>query len=339
MAETRMIDRGWLEPVVGWEQLPDGVTHDDVADVAVAGDGRVFVLGRSTAQVLVYESDGTYVTSWGAGALSARPHGLTAAPDGSLYCVDELEHVVHRFDPHGRLLSTVGTPGEKSDTGHDSTLGPIYDRIATIVRPGGPFNRPTAIAVAPNGHLYVSDGYGNCRVHRFEGNGTHVMSWGEPGLGPGQFHLPHAIVALDDGRLVVADRENERLQLFDLDGGYLDTWTCVQRPCALAVDNDGNILVGELAWRAGNRSWAHGPIVEAQPARLTLLSPVGDVLARQSGGLPGGGPGGFIAPHGLAVDSAGDVYVGEVSATFTRNDTADLPERNTLQKFRLSNGH
>src|SRR5438477_273239 len=83
--------------------------------------------------------------------------------------------------------------------------------------------------VAPGGDLYVTDGYGNARVHRFSAEGRLLQSWGEPGAGPGQFNLPHGIAVLADGRVLVADRENDRIQLFDPEGKYLDQWTQVQR--------------------------------------------------------------------------------------------------------------
>jgi DNA-binding beta-propeller fold protein YncE len=102
---------------------------------------------------------------------------------------------------------TLGTMNTTSDTGYD---GKDY---MTITRPGGPFNRPTNIAVGPRGDLYISDGYGNCRVHRFSTTGELKQSWGVPGIGPGQFHLPHGIATAADGRVFVCDRENDRIQI------------------------------------------------------------------------------------------------------------------------------
>jgi sugar lactone lactonase YvrE len=170
-----------------------------------------------------------------------------------------------------------------------------------VPRAAGPFNSCTKVAIAPNDELYVSDGYGNARVHRFAADGTLLQSWGEPGRGPGQFYLPHGIL-VHEGRVIVCDRENDRLQFFDLDGNYLEQWTGLQAPCNVVVDAEGNFYVVELSMRAGRRS----PGTEAKRGRVSVLSPTGELLARW---------GEFIASHGIAVDSHGDVYVSETTWT------------------------
>ena len=104
------------------------------------------------------------------------------------------------------------------------------------------------MALAADGSLYISDGYGNARVHKFSSDGRHLFSWGEPGAGPGQFHLPHGIAVGPDGTVVVADRENSRLQFFSPDGRFLREWTEIARPCQVAIDARGIVYVAELGY-------------------------------------------------------------------------------------------
>ena len=121
--------------------------------------------------------------------------------------------------PEGRLLLTLGVSGRPSDTGATS---PDY---RTVQRGGPPFNYPTNVALSPEGDIYVSDGYGNARIHRFSPDGRLLHSWGQPGAGPGQFNVPHGIAIDRQGIVLVADRENSRIQRFTPDGEFIDEWT------------------------------------------------------------------------------------------------------------------
>jgi sugar lactone lactonase YvrE len=193
----------------------------------------------------------------------------------------------------------------------------VVHNVETVTTPAGPFNGCTNLTVAPTGDLYVADGYGNCRVHRFTADGELIASWGGIGVGPGEFHLPHGIRAAPDGRILVGDRENDRIQVFDLDGTYVTSWTDVQRPTDLAVDRDGLVYVSEL-WRPrGTASFTRGTTPVDLPGRVTVFDPAGSVVARWGASTTTrGAPGNFVAPHAIAVDSSGDVYVGEVTGTF-----------------------
>jgi DNA-binding beta-propeller fold protein YncE len=324
--------------VEGWEQLPEGWMHADVAGVATDADDRVYLYTRSTPRVIVYDRDGRFLKSWGEGIFHDRPagsaHGITIGPDGSVWCVDDGNHTVKKLTPDGELLLTLGTPGVPSDTGYIGPQPGISGStlLDSITHGGPPFNRPTNLAFAPSGDLYISDGYGNARVHHFSPDGTLIQSWGEPGLGPGQFNLPHGIAVHPDGRVFVADRENDRIQIFSPDGDHLDTWEDTQRPTQLQIGSDGVVHVAELWRRVGEVSQRLGRAEIDYPARVSVLAPDGSVLARW-GGPNRCDPGMLCAPHSLAVDSHGDLYVGEVTHTFgvSRGDTpADC---HTFQKF------
>lgn len=314
--------------VEGWEQLPDGLGHLDVVGVDTDSRDRVYLFTRQKAQVLVYERDGTFVRAWGAGFFTERAHGLTVAPDDTILCVDEGAQVIYRLTAEGDLLQTIGTKDFASDTGYDGSS------LASIVRAGPPFNRPTNVAVAPSGDLYVADGYGNARVHRFSADGTLIRSWGEPGTGPGQFNLVHGVAVAADGRVFIADRENDRIQIFSPDGEFLAEWTHVQRPTSLCFDAAGRIYVSELWRRVGDTTYRLGTATEDEPGRVCVLAPDGTVLARW-GGSDRCAPGNFVAPHDLCVDSHGDIYVGEVTWTFGVKPGLVPADCHMFQKFAL----
>jgi DNA-binding beta-propeller fold protein YncE len=313
------------EVVLGWEQLPAGFTHGDCVGVDADSHDNVYVFTRYQPRVIVYNRDGAFLRSWGEALFTPRTHGLTVGPDDRVYCVDEGNHCIYQFSPTGQLLMTIGTPGVASDTGYDGRMESI--------RGGPPFNKPTNLAVAPNGELYVSDGYGNCKVHRFSAAGEMIQSWGEPGTGPGQFHLPHGIGVAGDGRVFVADRENDRVQLFAPEGRFLEQWTDVQRPTNFDFDREGRIYISELWWPIGQRSQMHGEIRDDQPGRVSVFDPQGRLLTRW-GGLDRSAAGNFAAPHDVCVDSHGDVYVGEVTQTFGVSAGLVPPDCHSLQKFR-----
>jgi DNA-binding beta-propeller fold protein YncE len=262
-----------------WEQLPQDISHKDVSAVGIDSQDRVYLLTRYDSNVLVYERDGTFLTAWG-GEHFTNPHGLTVGPDDSVWTVDNGDHSVRKFSPEGKLLLTLGRPGEPSDTGRRVGGGFVVHNVETVLRPGPPFNGCTNLAINSAGRIYVADGYGNCRVH-------------------------------------VCDRENDRIQVFDPDGGFLTQWTDVQRPCQIAVDANGYAYVAEL-WRPkGKGSFTHGFMPEDRPGRVTIFDRNGNIVARWGAStVSRTAPGNFIAPHGIAVDSRGDLYVCEVAYTF-----------------------
>mgnify|MGYP001588639503 FL=1 len=327
MAQSGKIQYSAVE---GWEQLPRDYVHRDVAGVAVDGEDRVYLICRGDHPVMIYDQKGSFLRSWGEGEFTYRTHGISVGPNGTIFCTDDGNHTVRQFTPDGRLLMTLGVMNTPSDTGYDGK------NITSIKRGAGPFNRPTNIAVGPKGDLYVSDGYGNARVHQFSPTGQLKRSWGEPGRGPGQFYLPHGIAVASDGRVFVCDREADRIQIFSPDGEFLSEWTDTQRPTHLVFDAQGRVYVTELAWHEGDTSQSLGPITKGKErhARMSIFDKEGRVLARW--GTPQvTAPGSFAAPHGLALDSKCDLYVSEVTWTFAVSRGHAPADCHTFQKFSL----
>lgn len=312
-----------------WEQLPEGWTHGDVAGVATDSQDRVYVFNRGEHPLIVYERDGRFVKSWGEGVFK-RPHGITIHDD-TVYLVDDSDHTVRKFTLDGELLQTLGNVDQPSDTGYDPA---ISTRLTTITHGGAPFNRPTRLSVAPNGDLYVADGYGNARVHQFRPDGTLVRSWGQPGTARGEFNLPHSVWVHDDGRVFVCDRENERVQVFSPEGEWLEAWTNMLRPGDLCI-RDGIVYIGEMNYFKDHYSLTGKLWEENRLSHMTVRDMDGAVIST-FGGTPADAdpcaPGHFTSPHGIWVDAHGDIYVGEVSQT-SYEGTMYRPGCHSLQKF------
>ena len=206
-----------------WMRLPPEV---DVlaASVTVDSHDNVYCFSRSKEHpVVVFDREGNFVRSWGAG-LFAFPHTIRADENDNLWIVDRDHGQMMLFTTAGECLRTIGTKGFRSDTGLPPEAQGRSDSYKQVTHGGAPFNLPTDIAVAPSGEMFVSDGYGNARVHKFSPEGKLLKSWGEPGSAPGEFNLPHGVWIDRRGRLLVADRENDRVQVFDQDGRLLGVW-------------------------------------------------------------------------------------------------------------------
>jgi len=292
---TTVLGQGQLRyEVVEWGKLPDGWELKDVAAVAVDSKDRVYVFNRGAHPMVVFDREGNFLRAWGEGVF-ARAHGLHIGPDEYLYCTDDGDHSVRKCTLEGKVVLTIGLPGKPA---------PYMS--------GEPFNRCTHTALSPRGDIYVSDGYGNARVHQYTPEGKLLRSWGEPGCDPGQFNIAHNICADLDGWLYVADRENHRVQVFDGNGKYETQWNNLHRPCGLCAEasRHGLFYIGEIGpTMPVNRDIPNlGPRISIVDHQGKLLGRLGDIHA----GLRLDQ---FIAPHGLAVDSRGDLYVGEVSYT------------------------
>ena len=311
-----------------WVHRPEGYSWLEVAGVACDSQDRVHLFNRGDHPVMVFDREGAFLYCWGEGEF-ARPHGITIGPDDSVYCTDDLDHTVRKFTADGRLLMTLGTRGQPSPTGATSV------DFRTIREAGPPFHFPTNLALGLQGELFVTDGYGNARVHKFDPTGRLLHSWGEPGSGPGQFNVPHGIAVDQRGIVYVADRENSRIQLFSSQGDFLEQWPDVARPCQVVFDPEGHLFVAELGYRSGMWSGTKPPSPDATGGRVSVLGPRGQILARWGGGTNPTAPGDFFAPHDLCLDSTGDLYVAEVVMSAGGNRGLVSPHCHTLQKFSL----
>lgn len=309
-----------------WHQFPAGWSLVEVAGVATDSKDRVYVFNRGQHPVIVFEPDGRFACSWGEG-LFVRPHGIHIGPDDAVYCTDDLDHTVRKFTLEGKLLLILGTRGRGSDTG-------VVNRdYRTIQRVGPPFHQPTNLALNRAGEMYVTDGYGNARVHKFSADGRLLFSWGEPGDGPGQFHLPHGIALDSQETVYVADRENDRLQLFDRQGKFLAVWDNVERPAQVFIDARDTIYVAEIGWKVGLFPGAVPPRPNPVGGRVSIFNRHGELLARWGGGQDSCAPGDFYAPHDIWMDSRCDLYVGEVTMSAGGNRGLVSAECHCLQKF------
>ncbi|MEI7711548.1 MAG: 6-bladed beta-propeller [Rhodospirillales bacterium] len=259
-------------------KLPAAETIGVVSRVAADSQDRIYVFQRKDPPVLVFERTGKFLGSWGTGEVR-DPHGLKIVED-VVYTTDRSDSVVKSFTLDGQMLLSLGQKGVHSDTG--CTGSPWLAEHAA-----GPFNHPTEMSRHPNGDIYVTDGYRNARVHRFSGDGKLLQSWGTPGKGPGQFHLPHSIVFDDTGTLYVADRSNRRIQKFTPDGEYLGQWTGMGGPNDIARGRDGNYYIAEQEH-------------DGKPAYICVRDADGNVLTRLES----------RHVHGVGVDSLGDIYAG-----------------------------
>jgi sugar lactone lactonase YvrE len=323
---TTLLGQGnWqFQPVPDWPQIPTDINFVEAIGVAVAQDDRVFVFNRGNPAVMVFQPDGQFISAWGDDTF-VRPHGITAARDETLYLTDDLDHRVAQFTLDGQFLRNVGPAGNPSQTG---VAGFDYRSINSA----GPYNLPTNVAVAADGDLFIADGYGNASIHHFDADGNLIQTWGAPGDTNGQFNVPHGICVDARDRVLVADRENNRIQIFDRVGTLLQTWTDVVRPCQVFAGEDNIFFVAELGNQNGRFPWQQRP---AQPTggRVSIFDGDGRLLSRWGGGLDARRTDGFYACHDISVDSQGSVYVGEVAvtaATAAGEDATGLP---SLRKF------
>ena len=260
-----------------WAKTPPGWDIGQ-AEPAVDRDDQVYVFNRGDHPMMVFDREGNFLTEWGQGVLTDA-HGIFISGDDYIYLPVREAHAVVKYTLDGRPMFTMGLWDKPSDTGGIRSDG-------TVQRAAGPFNRCTDIALSPSGDLYISDGYANCRVHKYSPEGRYLFSWGRPGKSaPGEFHIPHGIWVHWDGRVMVCDRENNRIQIFTAEGNHINQWTALARPCDIWIDADETVYVVEL------------------DAFMTILDMEGNVLAKLDAGTGHGG-------HAVWGDSRGDLYVG-----------------------------
>ncbi len=273
-----------LEPSGEFLKLPAEYKLGACSAVAVNRFGEIYLFHRGPHPIICVDAHGKLLRSWGDDIISSA-HGLRIDREDNVWVTDIGNHRVFKFDRRGKLLLTLGTgqPGDRPDQ----------------------FNKPTDIAFGPSGEFYVTDGYGNARVMKFSPSGALIHSWGKPGKERGEFRIPHSIVVDAQGRLLVGDRENDRIQIFSPDGELLDVWNGYA-PYGLAFNGAGQLFVAD-----------------GRANQVLQLDAQGKVVRRL--GREGSATGEFRLPHMLAFDAYENLYVAEIGGQ--RLQTFQSPDR------------
>jgi len=265
-------------------KFPPHIYMGEADGVAVDSKGNIYVYNRGSHPLMEFDSDGNFIQTIGDGLYAfVFPHAVRVDSEDNLWIVDEGSNMVVKFDPQWRVQMTLGRRSE------------IFDVNAPPPPPSPElFNRPTDVAFDPAGDIFVSDGYGNSRVVKYDKNGKYVKAWGKRGSGPGEFNLPHSIVADNNGHVYVADRENHRIQVFDYNGNYLTQWTNIGSPWGMCITKGAN---------------PHMFMVDGYTNKVEELDLHGHVLG--AFGRTGRQLGEFINAHAIACGAHGVLYVGE----------------------------
>ncbi|MEE2841861.1 MAG: peptidyl-alpha-hydroxyglycine alpha-amidating lyase family protein [Chloroflexota bacterium] len=329
-----------FEPVPHWAKIPHGVWLKEATSVAVDKDDNVFVFNRGNKPMLVFDPDGNVIDMWGNDNPSDdvrisrdpygnamqfwntwfnRPHAVTIDHEGNVWVVDDNGQQIHKMSKSGEFLMSIGS-GE-----------------AAPKQSGKMFNRPTDVAISKKtGEIFITDGYDNSRIHRFDAEGKLMMSWGVIGTDPGEFNVPHNLALIDDEEVAVCDRENYRVQIFSLDGEFKRQWM-VHKACAIEVTGTGDdvrIYVAEQGPTRGSPNRGEPNLGN----RVGIYDRDGNRILRFGSREIGEEPDQFLWPHSMAIDSHGDVYVAEVSFVEIGKDENPPREMASLRKWRRAKG-
>ena len=265
------------QPVPDFLTLPPGLNFGETSGIALNSRGHIFVFHRGSPALVEFDADGHFIRAIGEG-LFTTSHGLRIDAEDNIWTTDG-SHTVLKFSPEGDLLMVFGKWGMGGEW-RDAYNLPL-------------FNKPTDIAFGPAGEIYVSDGYINTRVVKFDKDGNFIKAWGTNGSGPGEFNLPHAIAADSEGLIYVGDWENRRIQVFDGEGNFIEQWTHIGAPNGIFITAD-NFLY----------------LADGVNGRISKLNLKGEVLG--GFGRPGKAPGQFGLAHSITVGPSNEIYVSEI---------------------------
>ena len=274
--EYRVEIRFGMEP----NTMPEGWYFGRVSAVATDSNDDVYVFQRDDVAdpIIVFDSEGNYLRSMGGDIDFVNEHGLRIDKYDNVWITDSRNHTVMKLSQEGELLMTLGIPGQAGTT--DET-----------------FNRPADIAFGPNDELYVADGYGNSRVVKYDADGNFLSTWGTPGSAPGEFDLVHSIATDSVGNVYAADRENNRIQIFNSEGSLLRTWT------HLGATQNIFITPSDEVWVMTHRDSVENITYDTLAGRIMRVDiETGEILGAMES--PG---------HWLDVTPAGDIYIGSLT--------------------------
>jgi DNA-binding beta-propeller fold protein YncE len=256
--------------------LPDGMKMGAPSSVAILAGGDILVFNRGEHPFMEFDAKGTLVRTFGEGRY-VRPHGMRLDSEGNIWTTDVAGHTVTKMSSRGEVLMTLGTRGQPGSWNETSHL----------------MQEPADIAFGPQGDVFVVEGHGRGegRVLRFNKSGTLLTSWGGIGKAPGQFDQPHSIL-VNDGQVFVADRENRRVQVFDLNGKYIKEWKFAGLPCGLYLSADRQLY-----------------LASGFAGQILRLDANGKAIGMM--GQPGKGLGEFGEAHYLTFTPGGDIYVAD----------------------------
>lgn len=216
---------------IAWAKLPAGMAWDaSTSSIAADGNGLIVVLVRTAPFFRAFNREGEFVRAWGDNPeLFTLAHSIIFDNEGFIWTTDSNGHVVHKFSPEGELLMTLGERGEAGDNSSRNL-----------------FNRPNALAVRANGDIYVSDGYVNSRIVHFSPDGEFIRAMGgQLGNSPGQLALPHGVVVDSNGRVIVADSDNQQITVYGADADFVETWPIPSRG-GMVIDDDDTVYVTDV---------------------------------------------------------------------------------------------
>jgi len=251
-----------------WARLPEGMTWNaSTSNVVADGKGQVLVFVRAAPFFRFFNRDGSFIRAWGEGELFSEPHSAIFDADGNIWTTDSRDHLVRKFTPDGQLLMSIGKRGVAGDNSSTDS-----------------FNRPNAVALAPNGDIFVCDGYENARIVQFNSKGEFIrIIGGVEGSEPGQLALPHGVALDSRGRILVSDSDNQRVSVFGPSGNFIETWPVPSRGNMITTADD-TVYVSDV--NAGSVSIVRDGRVVGKIENLGR-------------------------PHGLAMDSDGTLYASD----------------------------
>lgn len=264
--------------VKDWAKLPEGWNFGETSGVAVDKDDNVWVFNRGPHPVVQFDKNGNMLQAWKEVPVVSA-HGMKVDPSGNIWAIDVKGHTLFQFNTAGKIQMVIGNAGRQPAANNDT-------RDA--------FNEPTAVSFLPDGSFFVSDGYKNSRVMKFDKEGVYEYQWGKKGTGDGEFDLVHDVALDNKGRVYVADRLNERVQIFDQRGKYLGKWTGLGSPWGLAFSAKENSFY----------------MCDGKNNRIIRVNLDGQVTGALSG--YGKVQGRLDFPHHMAIDSEGSIYVAEI---------------------------